>query len=97
MCADDRSLCADDAVSLCADDSFAMCADDSFSMRADDALTVGGWHNSCTSGTRQMAYDGKEIGKCPKSLTGQFKSDCKFPCKWIPVIRQFFFVNVLQI
>ena len=28
MCADDRSLCADDPVSLCADDSFAMCADD---------------------------------------------------------------------
>ena len=40
MCADDRSLCADDAVSLCADDSFAMCADDSLSMCADDALTV---------------------------------------------------------
>ena len=40
MCADDRSLCADDdAVSLCADDSFAMCADDSLSMCADDALT----------------------------------------------------------
>ena len=32
MCADDRSLCADDAVSLCADDSFAMCADESLSM-----------------------------------------------------------------
>ena len=40
MCADDRSLCADDAVSLCADDSFAMCADDSLSMCADDALTL---------------------------------------------------------
>ena len=40
MCADDRSLCADDAVSLCADDSFAMCADDSLSMCADDALTA---------------------------------------------------------
>ena len=40
MCADDRSLCADDAVSLCADDSFAKCADDSLSMCADDALTL---------------------------------------------------------
>ena len=45
MCADDRSLCADDAVSLCVDDSFAMCADDSLSMCADDALTVP----SCTT------------------------------------------------
>jgi len=46
MCADDRSLCADDAVSLCADDSFAMCADDSLSMCADDALTTT--HNFVT-------------------------------------------------
>ena len=47
MCADDRSLCADDAVSLCADDSFAMCADDSLSMCADDALTI----TSCGRGS----------------------------------------------
>ena len=39
MCADDRSLWADDPVSLCADDSFAMCADDPLSMCADDPFT----------------------------------------------------------
>ena len=39
MCADGRSMCADDPVSLCADDLFAMCADDPLSMCADDQLT----------------------------------------------------------
>ena len=39
MCADDRSMCADDPVSLCADDSFAMCADDPLSLCADDPFT----------------------------------------------------------
>ena len=78
MCADDRSMCADDPVSLCADDSFAMCADDPLSMCADDPFTV-----------RPLASLGCTwpLGSALSALSDQRARPSFTVCQHIPILK----------